>query len=128
MEIVPEGGKLVVQAKVPPKAIDKVSKGLQADMRFSAFNRATTPIVQGTVTLVVADLVTANFNDPGASGAGFYLAQVETNSDGLRKLSDLQLQPGMPVEVIVKTGERTFLSLMTKPLTDRFARAFNEVN
>ncbi|MFN4329338.1 MAG: HlyD family type I secretion periplasmic adaptor subunit [Limnobacter sp.] len=128
MEIVPEGGKLIVQAKVPPKAIDKVFKGLQADMRFSAFNRATTPIVQGTVTLVGADLVTANFNDPNAANAGFYLAQVETNATGLQKLADLQLQPGMPVEVIVKTGERTFFSLMAKPLTDRFARAFNEVN
>lgn len=128
MEIVPEGGKLIVQAKIPPKAIDKVYKGLEADMRFTAFNRATTPIVTGTVTLVGADLITANFNDPNASESGYYLAQVETTEVGLRKISDLQLQPGMPVEVIVKTGERTFVSLMAKPLTDRFARAFNEVN
>lgn len=128
MEVVPDEGKLVVQAKVPPRAIDKVFKGLEADMRFSAFNRATTPVVQGTVTLVGADLIAANFNDPNAANAGFYLAQVETTVGGLQKISDLQLQPGMPVEVIVKTGERTFFSLMAKPLTDRFARAFNEVN
>lgn len=128
MEVVPEGGKLIVQAKIPPKAIDKVYKGLEADMRFTAFNRATTPIVTGTVSLVGADLITANSNDPNASDSGYYLAQVETTEVGMRKISDLQLQPGMPVEVIVKTGERTFVSLMAKPLTDRFARAFNEVN
>lgn len=128
MEIVPTGGKLIVQAKVPPLAIDKVFKGLEADVRFSAFKRATTPVVTGTVTLVGADLITPNSTDPSAASSGYYLAQVETTEDGLRKLADLQLQPGMPVEVIVKTGERTFFSLIMKPITDSFARSFNEVN
>jgi protease secretion system membrane fusion protein len=32
----------------------------------------------------------------------------------------------MPVEVIVKTGERSFFSYMVKPLSDRFARSFKD--
>ncbi len=129
MEVVPEDGKLVVQARVPPRMIDKVFVGSEADMRFTAFNRATTPVIPGVVKLVGADLIAPNALDPVASASGYYLAHVETSTaKGIQEAADLQLQPGMPVEVMVKTGERSFLSLLTKPLTDRFAKAFNEDN
>jgi protease secretion system membrane fusion protein len=32
----------------------------------------------------------------------------------------------MPVEVVVKTGERTFITYLTKPLSDRMARSFKD--
>jgi protease secretion system membrane fusion protein len=121
MEIVPEDGHLIIEAQVPPVSIDKVRQGLPADLRFSAFNQRTTPVVPGTVKLVGADKLT------DASGKGeYYLAQVETTADGLRLLGEHQIQPGMPVDVIVKTGERTFMSYLVKPLTDRLARSFKE--
>lgn len=121
MEVVPEGGSLIVEAKVPPVSIDKVHQGLDADMRFSAFNQRTTPVVPGTVKLVGADKLV----DPNGQSE-HYLAQVEVTQDGLRLLGENRIQPGMPVEVIVKTGERTFMSYLVKPLTDRFARSFKE--
>ena len=36
------------------------------------------------------------------------------------------LVPGMPVEAFIRTGERTPLSFLTKPLSDYFAKAFRE--
>lgn len=121
MEVVPENGALIVEAKVPPVSIDKVRGGLEADMRFSAFNQRTTPVVPGSVKLVGADKLT----DPAGNG-DYYLAQVETTPEGMKLLGENRIQPGMPVEVIVKTGERTFMSYLLKPLTDRFARSFKE--
>lgn len=122
MEIVPLESTLIVEAKVPPNMIDKVHVGLEADMRFSAFNLTTTPVIPGKVKLVGADKIPST----APNGEEFYLAQIETTSKGRQLLGDKVIQPGMPVEVIIKTGERTFMSYLTKPISDRFARAFKE--
>ena len=121
MEIVPEETSLIIEAQVPLTSIDKVSNGLTTDLRFSAFNQRNTPVVPGLVKLVGADKLTA----PNG-GAEYYLAQVEVTAEGVALLGEHRIQPGMPVEVIVKTGERTFMSYLLKPLTDRFARSFKE--
>jgi len=121
MEIVPEETRLIVEAQVPITSIDKVSKGLETDLRFSAFNQRTTPVVPGVVKLVGADKLTA----PNG-GNEYYLAQVEVTAEGLKLLEKHRIQPGMPVEVIVKTGERSFMTYLLKPLTDRLARSFKE--
>ena len=127
MEIVPDGGNLVIEAQVPPTSIDKVRKGLQADLRFSAFNQRKTPVVPGIVRLVGVDrLVSTSTTSTAGNNNEYYLAQVETTPEGLQLLGANHIQPGMPVEVIVKTGERTFMSYLTKPLLDRFARSFKE--
>jgi protease secretion system membrane fusion protein len=120
MEVVPEDASLVVEAKVPTNLIDKVRVGLETDMRFSAFNQITTPVIPGTVQLVGADKLT----DPNAGE--YYLAQVQITEAGKALLKDKQIQPGMPVEVVVKTGERTFITYLTKPLSDRMARSFKD--
>ena len=122
MEIVPKDGRLIVEAQVPTTSIDKVHLGLHADMRFSAFNINTTPVISGRITMVGADKLTGANPQQGE----YYLAQVETTEEGLKQLGDKVVQPGMPVEVIVKTGERSFFSYMVKPLSDRFARSFKE--
>ena len=120
-EIVPAKAELIVEAQVPPNLIDKVKLGLLTDMRFSAFNADTTPVIEGKVILVGAD------KQPAAAGGppgDFYLAKVEATQDGLNKLGSAKIQPGMPVDVIFKTGERTFMSYLLKPLSDKFAMAF----
>lgn len=121
MEIVPEEADLIIEAQVPPVLIDKVRKGMQASMRFSAFNLRTTPVVTGDVQLVGADLLKGATPDKE-----FYLAQIRTNQEGLKELDGLDIQPGMPVDVIVKNGERTFMSYLIKPLVDSFALSFKD--
>lgn len=123
LEIVPESQSLVAEVAIPPHLIDKVKVGLGADMRFSAFNVNTTPVIPGKVRMVGADRLPPS---PPQHPEEYYLAQVETTEEGTRLLRDKVIQPGMPVEVIVKTGERTFMSYLLKPLTDRFARSFKE--
>lgn len=125
-EVVPQNGALVVETRIPPNLIDKVRVGLEADTRFLAFNQSTTPVIEGRVKLVGVDLLTAqDAKDPNAPPQ-YYLAQVEVTPQGLKDLASLQVQPGMPVDVIIKTGERTFMSYLLKPLTDKLARAFKD--
>jgi protease secretion system membrane fusion protein len=59
-------------------------------------------------------------NNPGE----YYVARIETTQKALVMLKDNEMLPGMPVEVIVKGGERSFMSYVLKPLTDSFATAF----
>ena len=120
MEVVPKDETFVVNAEIPASIIDKVRVGMTTDLRFTSFNQTTTPVVPGRVKVVGADKEpTQNTNKEE-----FYLGQVEVTAEGFEKLAGLQLQPGMTVDVIVKSGERTFMSYLLKPLTDRFAVAF----
>lgn len=123
-EVVPLDGKLVVEVQVPPKSIDKVKTGANADLRFSAFNITTTPVVPGKVLTVGVDRLKSKPGEGSKEGEDYYLGQVETTAEGAKKLGNLKIQPGMPVDVIVKTGERTFMSYLLKPLADKFALAF----
>jgi protease secretion system membrane fusion protein len=79
MEIVPKDETLIIQAKIPNTIIDKVRVGMPTDMRFTAFNQSTTPIIPGVVKMIGAD------KEPGTNPqeGEFYLAQVETTKEGL---------------------------------------------
>lgn len=123
MEIVPPDLGLIAEVAVPPYLIDKVQVGMLADMRFSAFNSITTPVVPGIVRLIGADRLPPL---PPKFPEEYYLMQVETTEEARKTLSKNTILAGMPVEVIVKSGERTFMSYMLKPLTDRFARSFKQ--
>jgi HlyD family secretion protein len=129
MLIVPNADRLVIDAKVAPQDIDQISVGQVAHVRFSAFNQRTTPDMTATVTRVSADLMMEPASpQQGAQGGGipYYSVRLALTEDGLKKLSNLRLVPGMPAEVHITTGERTALTYFTKPLTDQFARAFRE--
>lgn len=123
MEIVPDNEPLIVEAAVPPHQIDKVRTAMPVDMRFSAFNRITTPVVPGSVLLVGADRLPPM---PPQFAEEHYLIQINITPAGQELLRQHQIMPGMPVEVVIKGGERSFVSYMLKPLLDRFARSFKE--
>lgn len=122
MEVVPKDEMLAVDAKIPPQLIDKVTIGMEADMRFVAFNQSTTPVIPGMIKVVGADKVVGVNPQEGE----YYLAQVHTTKEGVELLGSLKVQPGMPVDVVIKSGERSFMSYLLKPLSDKLAKAFKE--
>jgi hypothetical protein len=88
---------------------------------FSAFNRQTTSELNGVLTEIAADLTVEE-----RTGASFYTARVGIPPVELARLKGLKLTPGMPVELFFPTGERTMLSYLIKPLSDRIHRTFRE--
>ena len=42
------------------------------------------------------------------------------------KVQAFQPTPGMPADVFIKTGERTFFDYIMRPVWDSFSRAFRE--
>lgn len=121
LDIVPLDETMIVEAQVNPVDIDRVHPGLDADLRMSAFNARTTPTIPGQVLTVSADSLTDE-----RTGMSYFLARVKVTPEGMEKLEGKTLQPGMPVQVMIITGERTFLEYLMQPITDIFATAFRE--
>jgi HlyD family secretion protein len=122
MEIVPESDELQIEAKLPSQEIDHVHSRQRAYIRFSAFNQRTTPQLEGVVSYVSADLT---HDRKSNSNAAYYTVRVTLPSSERRRLVDLQLVSGMPVEVFLQTGSRTMMSYLLKPITDQLLRTFN---
>jgi protease secretion system membrane fusion protein len=121
MEIVPQGEPLLVEARVPVELADKVHPGLPVELMFSAFSQSTTPRVAGEVTLVSADRqVDERTDEP------YYTLRAQVSDAGMAQLAGLQIRPGMPVEAFVRTGERSMLNYLFKPLLDRTHMALVE--
>jgi protease secretion system membrane fusion protein len=121
MDVVPTNESLLVEANLPVYLIDKVHVGLPVEMRFTAFNRNRTPQIPGVLVAVDGDRIIDE-----KTGAPYYKIQAVSSSSGEKLLSDLQLRPGMSVEVFVKTGERSMMSYLLKPLFDRLHAAMRE--
>jgi HlyD family secretion protein len=121
MLIVPAADVLEVESKINPQDIDQVRVGQEAALRFSAFSQRTTPEVNGVVSRVSADL-----SSDQRTGASYYTARITLPPEELARIKGLRLIPGMPLEAFVKTGDRTVLSYLTKPLTDQVMKAFRE--
>ncbi|MDT9640818.1 HlyD family type I secretion periplasmic adaptor subunit [Pseudomonas protegens] len=121
MDIVPQDEPLLVEARVPVQLVDKVHPGLPVELMFSAFNQSTTPRVPGEVTLVSADRqVDERTEEP------YYTLRATVSAQGMQQLQGLQIRPGMPVEAFVRTGERSMLNYLFKPLLDRTHMALVE--
>lgn len=123
LDIVPESDELIIEAELSPNDIDRVAAGMPADIRFSAFKSATTPVIEGEVVNISADRLVNE-----QTGMPYYLARVEVTQVGAAKLAngELNLLPGMPAEVLVNTGARTLLEYLVAPATNAFARSMIE--
>jgi len=121
LDIVPASSELVVEAKVATKDIDRLELGRTADIRFVAFNQATTPVIEGALIRVSADSLTEE-----RTGDQYYLVRVKVSEDGMKKLGNRKLQPGMPADVLINAGERTMLQYLLKPARNMFAESLIE--
>ena len=121
LDIVPANEELIVEAQVSPMDIDRIAVGKLANIRFSAFKNSTTPVVEGQLVQVSADrLINKD------TGAPYYLARVALTDNGRQALGGRVLVPGMPVEVLINTGERTLLQYLMQPASNAFARSLIE--
>ena len=123
LDIVPRDEALLVEIRIPPQVIDRVAAGKTADVRFSAFAHSPSLVVEGLLDSVSHDLVSEQ-TDNGT--IAYYLGRVSITAKGMTVLGNRQMQPGMPAEVIVKTGERSLLTYLLHPLTRRIAASMKE--
>ncbi len=121
MDIVPRNESLVLETQVPPYLIDRLHTGAPVDVRFATFAHSPQLVVGGIVDSISADILT------DSSGKfSYYLARVSITPEGIKTLGKRQLQPGMPVEIVIKTGERSLLTYLLHPLLKRVSASMKE--
>ena len=121
MDIVPKEDSLVVEGQLPVHLVDKVYADLPVNLMFTAFNQNKTPRVPGVVVNVSAD----RFIDEH-TGQSYYKVVTKVAPEGIKMLSSLKIRPGMPVDMFVKTGERTMMNYLLKPIFDHLKLSMSE--
>ena len=120
MEIVPKEKRLIIEARIRPEDINHVRAGSQADIRLTAYQTRTTPLVPGTVTYVSGDRLVEQ-----QTGAPYYIVHIDVPEQALGA-ANLRLQAGMPAEVFIRTDTRTALDYLLAPVTSYLRRAMRE--
>ncbi|MGB3314988.1 MAG: HlyD family type I secretion periplasmic adaptor subunit, partial [Albidovulum sp.] len=100
--LIPQDRPLVIAARVLPINVDEIQVGQEVTLRFSAFDSRSTPELFGQVSRISADALTDE-----ASQISYYRTEVVLAPDEVDKLAGQAIIPGMPVEVFIRTGERT---------------------
>lgn len=121
LDIVPQDGKLILEGRIRTEDINFVRPGSDADVRLTAFRSRTTPVVQGKVVYVSADRLVDR-----ASNTPYYAVHVDVPAQALKEAGDLRLQAGMPVELFIKTAERTTVEYLLDPVTAFLRRSLRE--
>jgi protease secretion system membrane fusion protein len=123
MDIVPSDDPLVVEGQLPVNLVDRVHPGLKVELIFSAFNANRTPHIEGEVTQVSADRAVEE-----RTGTPYYKVRAKVTPKGAKMIAEhkLDIRPGMPVELFVKTGERTMMNYLLKPVMDRAKSSLSE--
>lgn len=121
LEVVPQGTALEVEGRLPVNLVDKVAVQLPVDILFTAFNQSSTPRVAGEVALISADQLLDD-----KTGQPYYVLRSTVSEQALARLDGLVIKPGMPAELFVRTGERSMLNYLFKPLLDRAGTALTE--
>ncbi len=123
MDIVPSNAPLIVDGQLATNLVDKVHPGLPVELIFSAFNTNKTPHIDGEVLYISADRSVDE-----RTGNPYYKVHVKVTPEGEKKVAahKMDIRSGMPVELFVKTGERTMMSYLLKPIMDRAHSALSE--
>jgi len=122
MNIVPQDEELIIEAKINPKDIDVVKKGLEAKINLSAFKAKKVPKLDGILLSVSADILLDEI-----TGENYFLGRIKISDKSLKSLKEnIALYPGMPAEVFIITGSRTLLSYLLSPIKDATYKAFRD--
>lgn len=121
LDLVPQKDRLVVTAQIRPEDIDLVRPGLAALVQLIPYRQRRTPPIDSTVTYVAADRLLDQ-----TTGQPYYAARIEVDQAMLEALDGVEMVPGMPAEVLIKTGETTVAFYALAPILDSFNRAFRE--
>ena len=126
MDIVPEGERLVIDAKIKPNDAEDLKVGQTTEIRIPAFHDRRMPTLTGAISKLSAD----SFVDE-KTGQAYYTAEISVPPSQLRLINDVRgagagLKPGLPVEVVVPLHNRTAAGYLVEPLRNMLWKSFRE--
>jgi adhesin transport system membrane fusion protein len=127
MQIVPVDDDLVIEAKVKPKDIAFIKRGLPAKIKLDAYDYTIYGSLEGTVSYISADTLNDE-NTRNPNEQPYYRVQVKTAGRDFKGHGPqrIEVQPGMTATVEIKTGSNTVLRYLTKPITKTLNESLGE--
>jgi adhesin transport system membrane fusion protein len=124
MEIVPLEDTLLIETKVRPSDVGFIHPGQEAMVKLTAYDFSVYGGLEATVENISADTITEEKNGKSES---YYLVQVRTKTNSFTA-SDKKLPiiPGMLSSVHIKTGKKTVLTYLLKPVLKAKYEALRE--
>jgi membrane fusion protein, adhesin transport system len=111
VEIVPQSGNLIVEAKIKPADIAFLRPGQKATIKFTAYDYTIYGSLKAELESVGADSITDE------KGNSFFIVRLRTDKNYLgTKTHPLPIMPGMVASVDILTGKKTVLSYILKPV------------
>lgn len=110
VEIVPLDDKLLIETRIRPQDIAFIRPGLPATIRISAYDYTRFGSLSGVVERIGADTITDENRQT------FYQVVIRTDDANTAKVPDITIIPGMIATVDIRTGARTVLSYLLKPV------------
>lgn len=125
MQIIPVNDELLVEAKVIPADIARVRPGLDVNIRFDPFDYTIYGSVKGRVVYVSADTLK---EDSARGEEIYYRVRVAPSSMPVTTTTGRQVQilPGMTAQLDIRTGDRTVMDYLLKPIRKTLSESFGE--
>ncbi|ELY6247312.1 HlyD family efflux transporter periplasmic adaptor subunit [Cronobacter universalis] len=114
MEIVPLEDQLLVETRINPRDIAYIRPGLPATVKVTAYDSSIYGDLKGEVEMVSPDTL----QDEVKRDQFYYRVYVRTQSAELKNRNGKRfpILPGMVANVEIKTGQKTVLDYLIKPL------------
>jgi membrane fusion protein, adhesin transport system len=117
MEIVPIGAMVLVEARIPPSEVGFIEVGQRAVVKLAGYDFNIHGGLEGHVDVISADTLGDNDKAAATGDARYYRALIRTDRNTLRRNGEpLPVLPGMAANVEIKTGERSVISFILRPL------------
>ncbi|ODQ01526.1 HlyD family type I secretion periplasmic adaptor subunit [Salinivibrio sp. SS2] len=110
IEIVPSEDNLLIEAKIAPQDIAFLRPGLEAVVKFSAYDFTVYGGLNGQLETISADTI------QDEEGNSFYLVKVRTEKNNIGDAETLPIIPGMTASVDIITGKRSVLDYLINPI------------
>ena len=121
MEIVPVGDEMVVEARISPNDIGHVEPGQGADIRVSSYDFSRFGAVSGTVRQISATTFVDEQLKP------YYRAVIALDRSFVGDMPGINpIIPGMTVQADIKTGSKSILDYLLRPVYRGLHSAFRE--
>ena len=121
VDIAPDHGRLIIQARLSPNDVDGVHAGQTTEIRFPSFHSRTMPVISGRIRSMSQDRLVDE-----ATHAPYYLSVIDIDETKLPVELQGKLRAGMPAEVVIPTGARTALQYMLNPMTNALRKSMRE--
>ena len=125
LQLLPTESELIVEAKIKPSDMANLTVGLPSKVKLDAYDSSIFGSMNGTITYISPDSLT---EETKTGPFIYYRAKIAIDKNELKvdKAQQIEIRPGMTATLDIKTGTRSVLSFLMKPLTKTFGDAMGE--